>query len=248
MSTRSLAFLLVALGTFAPHTATAQSPQVPVRATDAILVKEGRFQYVDFLLTNDTPLAITAWGVGYQGTRSDGAVRTGGFGTDQYKQLTLGCQSQELQKCYVPGGQSTRVQFMASAEEFASITLELTFAVFSDGSGIGDDRERRHLFELRNAEYLGWNEVLSILESAREQAGPGVEGAKAAMQVLGPYAVQGREEPLKARQHSPYWQTSVNLRNGLQPTRVLDDLIAMARKEIEMLQPHLTARPSSFER
>lgn len=244
MSRRLLAFV-IALNAVAP-VATAQPPTNPVRATDVILVKEGRFQYADFLLTNDAPLAITAWGVDYRGTRSDGEVRTGGWRTEQYRQLTRGCQSPESQRCLVPGGQSRRVRFELPSEEFASITLGLTFAVFSDGPGTGDERERRQVFQLRNAEYLGWKEVLSRLESAREQAGPGVEGAQAALRALEPDSNQGREDPLQARASWPHRQTCVNLRNGLQrpeqAARALDDLIQLARAEMEMLEPHLTAR------
>ena len=106
-----------ALATLATNNASAQPSTSPVRATDAILVKEGRLQYVDFLLTNDSPQAVTAWGVEYEITKSDGTTRNEAHGKDVYKSFQRGCDNQDVSSCFVPPGQAHRVRFMASSKE-----------------------------------------------------------------------------------------------------------------------------------
>jgi hypothetical protein len=247
MSTRSLAFVLVALATLAPRTATAQPPEMPVRATDPILVKEGRFQYVDYLLTNDSPQAITAWGVEYQLTQSDGTARHEAHGRDVYESFQRGCDTQDLSSCFLPPRQAHRVRFIASSkEEYAGVTLQLEFAIFADGSGIGSDRWRADFFERRNAESRGWKRVLAILLSAREEAGPGVEGAQAAIRELDKVKVQRGVERIREYEAGPRALGSGNLRRGMErpdyASLALDDMIRMARTEIVMLEPHLAAK------
>jgi hypothetical protein len=247
MSTRSLALILVALAVLAPHTATAQPPEVPVRATDPILVKEGRFQYVDYLLTNDSRQAITAWGVEYHVTKSDGTTRDEAHGRDVYKSFQRGCDNPDLSSCFVPPRQARRVRFIASSkEEYASVTLQLEFAIFADGSGVGSERWRTDFFEHRNAESRGWKQVLAILLSAREEAGPGVEGAQAAIRELDTVKVQRGVDRIREYEAGPRTLASGNLRRGMERTeyasRALDGMIEMARTEIEMVEPHLVAR------
>ncbi len=124
MSARSLALVLVGLATLAQQTAAAQPTAVSVRATDPIIVKEDRFQFVDFLLTNDSPLAITAWGVMYKVTRSDGTTRDEGRGKDVYKSYERGCDTEELSSCFVQPRQARRVRFIASSkEDYVAVTL-----------------------------------------------------------------------------------------------------------------------------
>ena len=173
------------LSTLALDTAIAQTTASPVRVTDAILVKDGRFQYVDILLTNDTPLAITAWGVRYTVTLNDGKTRDQGVGKDVYTSFERGCTTDDNSKCFVPPNQARRLRFIASSkEEYASVNLEFEFAIFADGTGLGDERRRGEIFEHRNADSRGWAQVLSILLAARATAGPGVDGARAAIQEL----------------------------------------------------------------
>jgi hypothetical protein len=252
MSTRVLAFV-VAVATIGPPTAVAQPPTAHVRATDPILVREGRFQYVDYLLTNDSPQAITAWGVEYQLTKSDGTTRNEAHGKDVYKSFQRGCDTRDLSSCFVPPGQAHRVRFIASSkEEYVSVRLQLEFAIFSDGSGVGSERWRSDLFEHRNAESRGWKQVLAILLSAREEAGPGVEGTQAAIRELDKVQAQRGVDRIREYETRPRSIASGNLRRGIgrddHASQPLDDMIQMAGTEIEMLEPHLTARPSSLAR
>jgi hypothetical protein len=202
---------------------------------------------VDYLLTNDSPQAITAWGVEYQLTQSDGTSRHEAHGRDVYKSAQRGCDTQDLSSCIVPPRQAHRVRFIASSkEEFAAVTLHLEFAIFADGSGIGSDRWRADFFEHRNAESRGWKQVLAILLSARGEAGPGAEGAQAAIRELDEVKVPRGMDRIREYEAGPRALASGNLRRGLErpdhASRALDDMIHMARTEIEMLEPHLVAR------
>lgn len=82
---------------------------------------------------------------------------------------------------------------------------------------------------------------MTILLAAREEAGPGVEGARAAIRELDRVRPQRGADPIREYGAAPRALVSGNLRR--QVNRVLDDMIGLAKKEIEMLQPHLMARP-----
>ena len=248
MSTRTLALVFVGLAALGTSTARAQPTATPVRATDPILVKEDRFQYLDYLLTNDSAVAVTAWGVMHTMTRNDGTSSDGGHATDVYKSFERGCDGQERSRCFVPPGQARRVRFMVSSkEDYVSVTLRLEFAIFADGSGVGSERWRADYFEHRNAESRGWKQVLTILLAEREEVGPGADGARAAARELDKGIPERGSDRIREYESGPRKLAAGNLRRGVerpeQADRVLDDMIAMARTEIEMLEPHLTARP-----
>lgn len=248
LSSRALALMFGCLSTLALDTAIAQPTASPVRVSDAILVKDDRLQYVDFLVTNDTPLAITAWGVRYTVTLNDGKARDEAFGKDVYKSFVRGCPTNEDSGCFVPPKQARRLRFIASSkEEYASVNLEFEFVIFADGTGLGDDRRLAEFFEHRNADSRGWKQVLNILRAVRQTAGPGIEGARAAIVELEKGLPQRGMCPIRDYEATPRRLVAADLRRGLErpagASHSLDDMIEMARSEIEMLQPHLAPRP-----
>ena len=164
-----------------------------------------------------------------------------------YKSFERGCDTDELSSCFIPAGQARRLRFIASSkEEYVSVSLTLEFTIFADGSGIGDERWRSDFFEHRQADSRGWKQVLSILLAAREMAGPGVDGARAAIHELDHDMPLRGVDRVRDYEATPRRLVAGNLRRGIErpegASHSLDDMIGMARMEIEMLQPHLTAR------
>ena len=125
------------------------------------------------------------------------------------------------------------------------MTLQLEFAIFADGSGVGSERWRNDFFAHRNAESRGWKQVLAILLSTREEAGPGVEGARVAIRELTRCRCDEVWIPSAsmrlARARSLLEICAVGS-NVPSLRAALDDMIQTARAEVEMLEPHLTAR------
>lgn len=128
---------------------------------------------VAFIVTNNSDWAVTAWEVAVECRYTDGTTRARSVARDSfrsYEGLTPGAETAET--FLVRHGTSIgRIVFPAKAGESLVVTrIALQWAVFADGSGIGDPAGRAGLFRDREQVYQKWVAVLAALRAAQASA------------------------------------------------------------------------------
>lgn len=178
----SLALLTFVVAFF--RVVSTSSPQAPAIQNAVVPISvvsvqwDPNEQLVSFTLRNDTDKTITAWDVQIRsGPNSSGA--SSGHGVDSYSSA-----AGVLPEGYhiPPRGTVVKTARLGSLPD-GSTAVEITplAAIFDDKSIAGDSRFADDVFARRARDRDAWQEVLAILEQARNTDGPGEEVLRLAL-------------------------------------------------------------------
>jgi len=162
---------LTAALTIMPATLLAQTPSPPVVASAGSVI-EGGGTYLTFTITNNTSVAVTAWGVKAAYALPDGQVSRQRYGRDGY--LSFAGVIPDLDRTIVPPHsvveQKIRINPSNGLRSAIRVDMEADFAIFADGTSLGSEQEIADMFAGRSADLRAWRRIQEAIESARKTA------------------------------------------------------------------------------
>jgi len=203
--------------------------------------------FVEFIVTNNGDVAVTAWGVAVEAIFSDDSVRTMGVAVEGYGAYE-GLTSSENRAIPPHGSARGRILFGENGgHTIVAARTALRWAVFADGSGIGDPAGREDIFRQREREYQAWSFVLTTLKTAQTR-GSGRQGLSLALQGLNVQSQEDHEHPVK-RQMRRNLQMAVEGHPSItaSPDDFLRKWISRAQLELNAADTHRRPRPSGRE-
>jgi hypothetical protein len=219
----------------APVALSAQSGQAPIVMSGGELVGGGTA--FELTVRNNTPLAITAWGVHAEFTYDDGKTRGGTWGGEGVYTFE-GIATDETGQRVIPPRATTRARFSISDTSgyrgAAGISVSLGYAIFEDGTAVGSESYIARVFEVRAKDARGWLQVREALTRARTGATGRVALARAQAEMT--YEDEGDASPPPAR------GTRINLsifarraQKGLMPDSEIDKRLLELQREAETM-------------
>jgi hypothetical protein len=154
-----------------PATLLAQTPSPPVVASAGSVI-EGGGTYLTFTITNNSSVAVTAWGVKAAYVLPDGQVSRQRYGRDGY--LAFAGVLPDLDRTVVPPhsgmGEKIRISPSNGLGGAIRVDMEVDFAIFADGTSFGSEQETADMFARRSADLRVWLRIQKAIESARKTA------------------------------------------------------------------------------
>lgn len=220
----------------APVALSAQSGQAPIVMSSGELVGGGTA--FELTVRNNTPLAITAWGVHAEFTYDDGKTRGGTWGGEGVYTFE-GIAPDETGQRVIPPRATKRARFSISDTSgyrgAAGISVSLGYAVFEDGTAVGSELFIARVFEARAKDARGWLQVREALTRARTGATGRLALARAQAEMA--YEDEGDASP-------PARGTRINLsifarraQQGLMPDSEIDKRLLELQREAETMAP-----------
>jgi hypothetical protein len=217
----------------APVALNAQSGQAPIVMSSGELVGGGTA--FELTVRNNTPLAVTAWGVHAEFTYDDGRTLGGTWGGEGVYSFE-GIVTDESGQRVIPPRTTIRARFPVSATSgyggAARISASLGYAVFEDGTAVGSELHIARVFATRAEDARAWLRVQEALSRARTGATGRAALARAQSEMA--YDDEGSSGDRHAR------GTRVNLsiladlsRKGLMPDSRIDQLLLEQQREAE---------------
>jgi hypothetical protein len=228
-----LAAVPVLLLVAAPVALSAQSGQAPIVMSSGELVGGGTA--FELTVRNNTPLAVTAWGVHAEFTYDDGKTRGGTWGGEGVYTFE-GIATDESGQRVIPPRATIRARFPISDTSgyrgAAGISVSLGYAVFEDGTAVGSESHIARVFTIRTEDARAWLRVQEALTRARTGAAGRAALARAQSEMA-------YEDESSFGDH-PARGTRVNLsifadrsRKGLMSDSRIDELLLTLQREAE---------------
>ena len=220
----------------APVALSAQSGQAPIVMFGGELVGGGTA--FELTVTNNTPLAVTAWGAHAEFTYDDGKTKGGTWGGEGVYIFEGVVPPDESGQRVIPPHTTIRATFpIADTSGYRGatrISVSLGYAIFEDGTAVGSELFTARVFEARAKDARGWLQVREALTRARTGATGRVALARAQAETA--YEDEGDASS------SPVRGTRINLsifakraQKGLMPDSEIDKRLLELQREAETM-------------
>lgn len=178
-----MSLLLSLLGTILLHIGSTQWQDSLVVVTPPVVTASDGVATLQYSIMNRSSQAVTAWHVEFTVSLSNGKVVTGGHAKDGYESYALHRESTAV--VYAQQSLDSRELFseISNGVTVTSATAILLYAVFADGSWIGDATAVNDIFRRREADA----QALAFISGAFRAgfaAGTGHVALRAALQQL----------------------------------------------------------------
>ena len=175
--------LLSLLGTTLLHIGSTQSQDSLVVVTPPVVMASDSGATLQYSIMNRSSQAVTAWHVEFTVSLSNGKVVTGGHAKDGYESYAIHRESTAV--VYPQQSVDSRKLFseINNGVAVTAATATLLYAIFADGSWIGDATAVNDIFRRREAEAQALAFVSGALR-AGFASGKGHAALRAALQQL----------------------------------------------------------------
>jgi hypothetical protein len=198
---------------------------------------------VAFTVTNNTDLAVTAWEVDVECRYTDGTTRMRSLGRESYRSYEDSTPGAPVEKNFIVrhGTSIGRLEFPAKAGQGLVVTrIVLRWAVFADGSGIGDPVGRASLFNDREKMYQKWAAVLAALQAAQASPSGSASLADALERIVALESEQDGVAELVTKQIRRNLEMAIS--HKVPPDDFIAQQIALAERELRYVDAHRRPR------
>ena len=164
--------LVIALVVAARASVNAEVPATLVRLTEPVVLRAGDGVSLVVSVTNLAARPIVAVKVDFVFLKRDGSRGSASVDRDAYLQLSgqplaaAGGRVETPPQIVAPGRTASFRSPRQQSVDPETVVASLRYAVFDDGSWLGDRRAVETVFEMRASEALAWRHVASVLETA----------------------------------------------------------------------------------
>lgn len=216
-----------------------------VVASNPVLVPAayGR-QALEFTVANNADQPVTAWEAGVECTYSDDSVRTWWLAREGYE-VYVGVSTAEG-RVISPHASVTGWILLSARDGLTIVAMRpaVRWAVFADGSWIGDPAGVEDVFRQRQREYRAWSIVVAALR-AWQAADSGRQGLIVALEYLNAKGQEDYEHPVK-RQMRRNLQLAIDRDASITvaPDEFLRKWLTRAQERLDAAEAHRRAKAS----